>query len=82
MLVPEPYKSILDSNIGLVKNDSDVKVFVEKCFSDLLVKLGKNLGFQSRAKKTGDMFEFLFDYLMEHRYKVKFARCVPIKKAL
>ncbi|KHO47803.1 MAG: hypothetical protein QT00_C0002G0465 [archaeon GW2011_AR5] len=81
MPIPEPYKSILESNIGLVKSDSDVKAFVEKCFSDLLVKLGKNLGFQSRAKKTGDMFELLFDYLMEHKYKVKFSKCVPIKKA-
>lgn len=80
MDIPEPYLSILKKNKNLLNNKSSIKPFVDKCFSDLFTHF-KGLDFQSRAKKSGDMFEHLFYYVMKEQYVIEMDCAIPIKKA-
>ena len=79
MRIPEPYNSILRKNNKLITNTT-LKPFIDKCFSDLFIYF-KGLSFQSRAKKSGDMFEFLFFYVMKEKYDIEMDCAIPIKKA-
>ncbi len=79
MHIPEPYSSILQKNRLLIGNTT-IKPFIDKCFEDLFVHF-KGLDFQSRAKKSGDMFEHLFYYLMKEQYGIEIDCAIPIKKA-
>ncbi|HLC54710.1 MAG TPA: hypothetical protein VJK07_03750 [Candidatus Nanoarchaeia archaeon] len=80
MKIPALYQGILDKNKGMLANDATLKPFIDKCFKDLFAHF-KGLSFQSRAKKSGDMFEFLFYYVMNTHFGVKMDFAIPIKKA-
>lgn|SRR3989338_1483905 len=80
MKIPQSYGGILDKNIGLFKNDITSKPFIDKCFSDLFAR-SKTLSFQTRAKISGDMFEYLFYYLLNNRFDILLDAEIIIKKA-
>jgi hypothetical protein len=80
MKIPKPYSQILHSNKSLIKNTNSLKPFIDKCFKDLFLKF-RNLDFQSRAKKSGDMFEFLFYYIMKEQHDIELDCSIPIRKA-
>src|SRR3989338_5585909 len=79
MKIPQSYGGILDKNIGLFKNDITSKPFIDKCFSDLFAR-SKTLSFQTRAKISGDMFEYLFYYLLNNRFDILLDAEIIIKK--
>ena len=80
MEIPQPYGSILKKNKGFLNGKDSIKSFIDKCFSDLF-KHFKGLDFQSRAKKSGDMFEYLFYYVMKEQHGIEMDCAIPIKKA-
>lgn len=80
MRIPELYLTILQRNLRLINDNSDIRTFVNTCFRDLFVAL-PNLSFQARAKKSGDMFEYLFYYLMREKFNIDFESDIPIKEA-
>ena len=81
MEIREPYASIITKNFSLIKENSDIGRYVQKCFSDLFSALPPKMDFQSRAKKSGDMFEYLFYYLMKHRFGIELDTNIEVKKA-
>lgn len=60
--------------------NTTMKPFIDKCFSDLFSHF-TGLSFQSRAKKSGDMFEYLFYYVMKEQFGIEIDCAIPIKKA-
>ncbi len=80
MHIPQPYKDILDKNKGLITDKTTLKPFIDKCFKDLFAHF-KGLSFQSRAKKSGDMFEFLFYYVIKEHFNIDMDSSVLIKEA-
>lgn len=80
MEIPQPYISIVKKNKSLLSTKNSIKPFIDKCFSDLFAHF-KGLDFQSRAKKSGDMFEHLFYYIMKEQYQIELDCAISIKKA-
>lgn len=63
MEIPEPFYSIIKTNYVKAK---DTHQFFNDCFKDLIKKLNIT-NYQERAKKTGDMFEYAFWYIIKER---------------
>lgn len=69
MEIPSPYREILNQNIKSVKSPFELKDFVDNCFESLFNRLG-NISFQSRAKKSGDMFEYIFYFIIKEGFGI------------
>ena len=80
MDIPSPYIEILNRNMKGVKTTSDVKQFVVKCFEDLFAEFN-DLGFQARAKKSGDMFEYICYTVIRKLFSIQLVASYPIPKA-
>lgn len=83
MEIPSPFLEIIEKRFGESKleSDSELKDFVNNCMQDLIERENLFDKYQKRAKKTGDMFEYIFYYLMKNKFGIDFENGIEIPKA-
>lgn len=59
---------------------NNLKKFYNDCFKDLIKELNIT-DYQARASKTGDMFEYAFWYIIQHKYNFIMIHNVDLPKA-
>lgn len=84
MDIPEPFLHIIRENYKRadLKRSDWIKIFSDVCFSQLINEVGiKESDYQARASKTGDMFEYIFWYIMKERFGIELQKDYKIPKA-
>jgi len=78
----ELFLSIIEKNFFSSEMDTSEKLetFYNNCFKDLIDELDIT-DYQSRAVKTGYMFEYAFVYVIEKLYNLKIVRGVELPSA-
>lgn len=79
MNIPHPYNLILNSNLNILE-EKKYKLFVNSCF-DSLIDNFPNMGFQSRAKKSGALFEYIFYFMFQKLFDIRFVSSYSIPEA-
>lgn len=82
MEITQPFKKLIETNYKKSNfNQSDwIKIFFDNCFQDLIKNLHL-VDYQSRASKTGKMFEYALWYLIKEKFDLKLENDYEIPKA-
>jgi len=80
MDIPEPFLHIIERNYNSRSRENWIRKFINSCFSQLIQELNIT-NFQTRAKKTGDMFEYIFWFIMKNEYDIELTNDYVIPRA-
>lgn len=81
--IPMKLKKIIERNFKKYppKSTENLESFVDNCMQDLIDLEKIHTNYQARASKTGEMFEYIFYYLMKNGFDIIFEGHISLPKA-